>query len=147
MYFFGISCYFFSFLILFTWVLSFFLDESDWRFAHFLYLFEEPVPGFIRSFEIFFNLYESYFCSDLDYFFLTLTLGFVCCCFSSYFRSNVDCLFEIFQSLNRPVMLWTSLSELLSLCHKFGVVVCFIFICFQVLFGFFLYVIDIPFII
>ena len=75
--------------------LPLFLDESGYMLINFVYLLKEPAFSFIDLCHCFLCFYFIYFCSDLDVFFLLLTLGFVCLSFCSSFRCNVR-LFEIF---------------------------------------------------
>ena len=55
------------FLILFIWVLSIFSLMSLIKGVDFVYLFKEPVPGFINPLNCSFSVYVIYFSSDLDY--------------------------------------------------------------------------------
>ena len=82
----------FSFLILSIWILSFF--SWFWLMVYKFYLLKEPSFSFIFDIIFFFSIS---FISALIFMisFLLLTLGFVCCSFSSCFRCQVR-LFDIF---------------------------------------------------
>ena len=117
LYFYVISCNLSSFIsdcvylgpLLFAW-------WSCLRAYRFCLSFKEPAPGFIDPYNRAFSLYVIQFCSDLGYF-LPSTCSGLCCCSSSSCVVELSFLFETFPSfLGWPVLLWTSLTGLCSLC-------------------------------
>ena len=88
--------------------LPFSLDEFSSRFINFVYLFKDQLLASL-IFCIFCSSSFFFVCSALWFFFLLLSLDFVCSSFSSCFRYIVR-LFEFFLvSWGRLVLLWTSL--------------------------------------
>ena len=75
---------------------SFFLDESDERFVHLIYLFKEPAPGLIDLLNVFLDSIS--FISALIFIisFFLLTLVFIFVLFQVPLSMKLDCLFELF---------------------------------------------------
>ena len=99
----------FSFLILLIWALSLFFLMSLAKVLSILFIFSKNQ---ILVSLIFFYCFSISFMIS----FLLITWGFVCS-FSSCFRCNVGCLFEILLvSWGKIVLLWNSFLELLLVC-------------------------------
>ena len=69
LYFCGISCNLSSVIsdCVYLDLLSFFLDKTAWQLVNFIYLFQEPSPGFVDPWKCSFSLYVIKFCCDLGY--------------------------------------------------------------------------------
>ena len=115
----------FHFWFYLFWYSCFFIDESGIKKNHRFCLSFQWTSYWIHWSFVWFSFFSLSFISSwiLIISFLPLTVSFFCCSFSSALRCRLRLFISYFSySWGKPVMLWTSLSQMLMLCPiDFGV--------------------------